>query len=59
MSAAREMWSAFDYAALAADLGVPARAEVQLSEYTTLKVGGPAAWLFEPRTSSEAARLNL
>ncbi len=57
MSAAREMWSAFDYAALAADLDVPARAEVPLSEYTTLKVGGPAAWLFEPRTSSEAARL--
>lgn len=57
MSAAREMWSAFDYEALAADLGVPARAEAPLAEYTTLKVGGPAAWLFEPGTSSVAAGL--
>ncbi len=57
MSAAREMRSEFDYEALAADLHVPARAEVLLSEYTTLKVGGPAAWFFEPRTSGEAAAL--
>jgi UDP-N-acetylmuramate dehydrogenase len=47
----------FDYAELAADCGVPARAEVPLAGYTTLRVGGPAAWLFEPSTVSEAGRL--
>jgi UDP-N-acetylmuramate dehydrogenase len=47
----------FDYAALAADLRIPCRSEVRLADYTTMKVGGPAAWWFEPETARAAAQL--
>ncbi|MBP7146012.1 MAG: UDP-N-acetylmuramate dehydrogenase [Acidobacteria bacterium] len=45
------------YAALAAELGVEARPAEPLSRHTTMRVGGPADWLFLPRELTHAARL--
>lgn len=45
------------YERIAADLGVRALPEAPLAPYTTMKVGGPASWLFVPEDPESAARL--
>jgi UDP-N-acetylmuramate dehydrogenase len=45
------------YAELARDLGVEARENEPLASFTTMRVGGPATWLFCPETPEAAARL--
>lgn len=45
------------YADLAAALGCEVCAEEPLSRWTTMRVGGPAAFLFFPRQEDQAARL--
>ncbi|RMG46850.1 MAG: UDP-N-acetylmuramate dehydrogenase [Acidobacteria bacterium] len=46
------------YLAIARELGVVALPEEPLARYTTMRVGGPAAVLFLPRTIDQAARLH-
>lgn len=46
------------YRDLARRLGVPVRADEPLARYTTMRVGGPASWLFLPRSAEQAARLH-
>ena len=45
------------YRDIGRESGVEALPDVPIGPYTTMKVGGNASWLFEPRTPSEAARL--
>jgi UDP-N-acetylmuramate dehydrogenase len=45
----------FDYRAAGERAGVRCEAEAPLSRYTTLGVGGPAAWIYFPRTAEAAA----
>lgn len=49
--------TALDYRMIARDLGLRAEADLSLAKLTTMRVGGPASWVFFPRTMSEAARL--
>ncbi|UCF69170.1 MAG: UDP-N-acetylmuramate dehydrogenase [Acidobacteriota bacterium] len=44
------------YGEIAAQLNVRALAEAPLAPLTTMRVGGPAAWLFVPDTTEKAAR---
>lgn len=45
------------YAEIARDLGVEVRREEPLAHHTTMRVGGPAAWFYLPRTETAAAQL--
>lgn len=47
----------FDYAGLGQRLGVATRVNEPMSAHTTMKVGGPAAWYYEPTTMSQTAEL--
>jgi UDP-N-acetylmuramate dehydrogenase len=47
----------FDYRAVGEEIGVRCEAEAPLARYTTLGVGGPAAWLYFPQTMEAAARI--
>jgi UDP-N-acetylmuramate dehydrogenase len=46
------------YEELAADLGVELRRDEPLAGFTTMRVGGPAPFVFLPRTPETAARLH-
>ncbi|RMF76186.1 MAG: UDP-N-acetylmuramate dehydrogenase [Acidobacteria bacterium] len=56
-AAPRARRPAWRYRELAADLGVPLRENEPMARHTTLGVGGPADWFFEPQTPEIAARL--
>ncbi len=56
-AAARDRDLRWRYREIAADLGVAVREDEPLARHTTLGVGGPAAWFFEPETLDQAARL--
>lgn len=51
------MMTALDYSLIARDLGLRAEADLPLAKLTTMRVGGPADWVFFPRTMAEAAGL--
>ena len=52
------MMTALDPRQMAADLGVRLEAEYPLARLTTLRVGGPAEWVFFPATPEQAAALH-
>lgn len=59
MIAAASMGStSFDYRAAGERLGVRVEREVPLRTHTTMGVGGPAAWVYYPRTMEAAAAIH-
>lgn len=57
MAARADQGALWRYIEIARDLGVEVRRDEPLAAHTTMRVGGPASWLYLPDTVESAARV--